>query len=137
MKDTLSDVCFELQPNAEFNKFVLYRAVLEVGRGERVGMDGGLSLQTAIFDELNWYSFCMNHLVLLTVVCCVALLQVDPRSCHDHTGWVAGFIAFERAAHCAIGKDVFDAELVGVVDPVDNYWAVQNWIVLSKTRAPD
>lgn len=60
-----------------------------MGRGERVGMNGGLS----------------------TVVCCVAPLQVDPRSCHEHTGRVAGFIAFERAAHCAIGKDVIDAEL--------------------------
>ena len=121
MEDILSDVCFELRPNAEFNRIALYRAVLEVGREERVGMDG---CQTAIFDELNWYSFCMKQLVLLTVVCCVALFQMDPRSCHDHTGWVASFIAFERAAHCAISKDVIDAGLVGVVDPVDNYLAV-------------
>lgn len=85
MNDALSNACFELQPNAEFNEFALFRAVLEVGRGERLGMDGGLSLQTAILDEVNWYSFCMNHLLLLTVFYYVALLQVDPRSCHDTT----------------------------------------------------
>ena len=86
MKDTLSDVCFELQPNAEFNKFALCKAVLEVGREERVGMDGSFSLQTAYFDEFARDSCCMDQLVLLTVAYCVALLQVDSRSCHDHTG---------------------------------------------------
>ena len=95
-------------------------------------MDGGLSLHTALFDELNLNSLCMNHLVLLTVFCCVALHPVDPRSCHDHTGWMAGFIAFDRAAHCAIGKDVIDAELVGVVDPVDSYWAIRDYTVWLK-----
>ena len=54
-------------------------------------MDGSLSLQTAYFDELDWDPCCMNHSVLLTVAYCVALLQVDTRSCHDHTGWAAGF----------------------------------------------
>ena len=66
----------------------------------------------------------MNHLMLLTIVCCPALLRLDLRCCYDYKGWVAGFIAFERAAHCAIGKDVITGEIVGVVDPVGNYFAV-------------
>ena len=49
-------------------------------------------------------SFRMNYLVLLAVFYCTAVLQAGPRSCSDHMGWVASFIAFEFAAHCAIGK---------------------------------
>ena len=74
VSDTLSNVCFELQSNTQFNEFALYRAVLEVRREEHVGMDASLSLQNAIFDELNWYSYRMNYLLLLRVVCCVTLL---------------------------------------------------------------
>ena len=101
----------------------MHRDVLGVDRGERVGMDGSPSLQAVGFDELNWGSFRVNHLVLLMVVCCVALLPVDPRPCH-HNGWVAGFIAFDRVAHCVIGKDVVNAEFVCVFDSFDTYWAV-------------
>ena len=38
VEDILSDIYFELQPNAKFKNFISYRAVLEVGRGVRVGM---------------------------------------------------------------------------------------------------
>ena len=124
MKDPLLSIFFELWLNDEIDKSAVHRDVLGVDRRERVGMDGSPSLQAAGFDELNWDSFCMNHLVLLMVLCCVALLPVDPRSCHDHTGWVAGLIAFDRAVHCVIAKDVVDAEFVCVFDSVDNYWAV-------------
>lgn len=60
-------------------------------------------------------------------MCCVALLQVGPRSYHDYPGWVADFIAFECAAYCAVGENIIDAKLVGVVDPVDNYWTIRNF----------
>ena len=39
VEDILFDICFEVQPNAKFKNFISYRAVLEVGRGVRVGMN--------------------------------------------------------------------------------------------------
>ena len=104
MKDVLSDVCFELQPNGKFNTFALYRAVFEVGQGERVGILGasvfGPQFPSSYLVLLLHGQFGASHGSLLVCACSSGFLLLPGH----HTGWVAGFIAFERAAHCAIGK---------------------------------
>ena len=126
MKDVLSDVCFELQPCGKFNTFALYRAVFEVGRGERVGILGASAFRPQFPSSslvlLLHGQFGASHRSLLVCACSSGFLLLP----EHHTGWVTGFIAFEREAHCAIGKGIVDAELAGVVDRLDSYCAVQN-----------